>query len=405
MVLSCQAPTVLTKRGLSSVVGASLGALHLATAFPRPVWLDHLLPLLKLQEAVILRATCKAMRAIVADMRADICGLSVKELKAMLTCFPKAATVELYEEDDEDEEEYMTTTEQDRLVAWLVKRGNSLTRIDRQWDTRGPFVRRAWQAGVFKTVRSVSLDFSEEFDRNLIIEGLVSGVESISITISQERHVERAALGYLRHFPALKDITCSLVGEEIGLPPFIPPSLEALSLDSHFGKAVLVLRCLPPMIESSGAKLRRLELGFDTLSHRDTARGVRSLLQACAATLTEVTLSASKSLASAVEVVEGLASCPHLECLTTPISTFAVLPPGGGIAFRLARLRLNYCYGDTRAEGDRLSLSDLALWGVMARGGFPTLSSLSLMPHGWRWGAELGPAVVAAFESRARSRS
>jgi hypothetical protein len=59
------------------------------------VWLDHLLPLLTLREAVTLRATCKAMRAIVADMRADLGERPVKHLKAMLTCFPKADTIDL----------------------------------------------------------------------------------------------------------------------------------------------------------------------------------------------------------------------------------------------------------------------------------------------------------------------
>jgi hypothetical protein len=61
------------------------------------VWLAYLLPLLTLHEVVTLRATCKAMRAIVADLSADLGEQPVKHLKAMLTCFPKAHAVDLYE--------------------------------------------------------------------------------------------------------------------------------------------------------------------------------------------------------------------------------------------------------------------------------------------------------------------
>jgi hypothetical protein len=123
---------VRTKRGFSPSVGASQGALDLATAFPRPVWLDHLLPLLTLREAVTLRATCRDIRAIVADMPADLRVRPVKHLKAMLTCFPKANTIELHEKDP------MTEVEQDSLLAWLKERGNSLTCIDSIWETKGP---------------------------------------------------------------------------------------------------------------------------------------------------------------------------------------------------------------------------------------------------------------------------
>jgi hypothetical protein len=104
---------VLTKRGRSGghEVGASQGALHLATAFPRPVWLDHLLPLLTIRETVTLRAICKAIRAIVADMPADLGRRPVEDLKAMLTCFPKAHAINLREDGS------MTEAEQDSLLA------------------------------------------------------------------------------------------------------------------------------------------------------------------------------------------------------------------------------------------------------------------------------------------------
>jgi hypothetical protein len=56
---------------------------------------------------------------------------------------------------------------------------------------------------------------------------------------------------------------------------------------------VLLLGSLPPMIKSSGAKLRRLDLSLSVSTREggDLPRGVRSLLQACAPTIQEVTLS------------------------------------------------------------------------------------------------------------------
>jgi hypothetical protein len=195
-----QASTVLTKRIFAAAhdAGASQGgALQLATAFPRPVWLDHLLPLLEIGGAVTLRATCKATRAIVADTPADLGNRPVEHLKAVLTCFPKAVTVVLYTEDT------MTPAEKDSLIEWLQGRANSLTCIDGERQCVEPFHRRAWRAGVCKAVKLVRLNIREEEDRDLIIDGVVSSVESMRVKFSDEvSPIERAALGYLRHLRA-----------------------------------------------------------------------------------------------------------------------------------------------------------------------------------------------------------
>jgi hypothetical protein len=219
---------------------------------------------------------------------------------------------------------------------------------------------------VFKTVTSVRLDVFDEGERNLIIDGIVSGVEAILVSLADEvDQLQRAAVGCLRDFAALKKIRCSLGLGDTALPPFIPPSLEHLSLETDVcDQPVLLLGCLPPMIKSSGAKLRRLDLDFESLD-AVVARGVRSVLQACASTLKMVTLMVDVPFESAVEVMEGLASCQHLERVEAPISTFAVMPPGG-TTFRLVHLRLSlsYSHGDAHR-----ALSSLELWGLMARGG------------------------------------
>jgi hypothetical protein len=114
----------------------------------------------------------------------------------------------------------------------------------------------------------VHLSLEDVDDRDMIIDGLVSGVESITVDLSDEvLQIERAALGYLRHFPALKHITCALGSGDTSLSPFIPPSLEALWLDcTACSEPLQLLGCLPPMIESSQAKLRSAPV------HREPSR-------------------------------------------------------------------------------------------------------------------------------------
>jgi hypothetical protein len=256
-----------------------------------------------------------------------------------------------------------------------------------------PFLRKAWQAGVFKTVKGTGLRLDQEEDRDLLIDGVVSSVESIRLCLSNEApQVERAAL---------KDMSCTLIGEDLvvdvpGLPPFIPTSLETLTLSiSGCTHPVLLLGHLPPMIESSGAKLRCLNLRLDQLDDEETARRVGTILQVCASTLKDVKLEVDLPFESAPEVAEGLASCPHLERLTAPISTFAVVPPGPSVSFPIVHLRLSCKLG----EDDTLSsISGNMLWELTAQGGFPSLTFLHIALCDWNLGAELGPVMVAAFE-------
>jgi hypothetical protein len=137
---------------LRTMPGQARAVCHLATAFPRPVWLDHLLPLLTLGGTLTLRATCKAMRAIVADMPADLGERPVQHLRDILACFPTAVTLELYEEPS------MTEAERDSLIAWLDGRATGLACIQRECSVE-PLVRRAWRAGVCKAVKHVRLDY------------------------------------------------------------------------------------------------------------------------------------------------------------------------------------------------------------------------------------------------------
>jgi hypothetical protein len=389
--MPCQASTVLAKRGFPEDLGASQGAL--ATAFPRALWLSHLLPSLQLREAVSLRTTCKALRAIVAEMPADLGIRPLESLQRMLTCFPKAWRVELRGGDT------MTQEEQDSLLAWLKGRENFLTHVGFEDSHLGfedspldPFHRRAWRAGVFKRVKGVTLWLDGEDDKDLIIEGFVSGVESLGVhALGTAPQVERLVMGYIRTFRALTKLECSL--EDLG-DISLPPSLEVLELTLHPSRQPVLLGGLAPMIESSGAKLRRLKLTVDELTDQDAARGVGSLFRACAPTLREASLLVHNPFESAKAVAEGLAACPQLERVSAPMSTFRVMPLDGSVIFHVSHLVLDEC---DRVFDDEAT-PDFALWRVMARGGFPSLSSLSLEGGRYKLDGECGPAMAAAFE-------
>jgi hypothetical protein len=383
---------VLTKRAFSVLLGASEGGLQLASALPAPVWLEHLLPLLTIREAVVLRTTCSAIRDIVADLRVDLDEHQVQDLRAILTCFPKAERITLHEDDP------MSQAEEDSLISWLEERENSL--ILEHWKptnrflSTGRFLRRAWRAGIFKSVESAEFDLSFEDDGDRLVQGAISHVKSVDVEISPEApHVEQAALGYLRNFPALTHICFLMPWEDPEFPDFMPPSLESLTLLSHEidYEPLLLPGRLSSMIESSGAKLRTLELNLFNLDDEVTAQGLRSLLQACAPTLTHVDLHVESPILASMEVVAGgLASCERLRRVAAPMSTFAT--PPGIVTAGLVQLLLQW------HPGGRQESSDFALWGLMARGDLPSLSWLSLSCEGWRWGADVGPAMAAAFE-------
>jgi hypothetical protein len=225
------------------------------------------------------------VRAIVAEIPADLGDLPLKHLKGVLSCFPKACSFCLSDDDS------LTLEEQDSLTAWLKDRPNSLTRADQQWETVGGFLKLAWRAGVLKTVKKGDLMLEDEGCRDLIIEGFVSGVESITTELSEGgAHVERAALGYLRHFPALKLITLFAPEEDSTLPAFTPSSLEVLTLELWNSEPALLVGSVPRTIDSSGAKLRHLKVVTKSLSDERTSRGLGSLTRPGGPTLQEVDL-------------------------------------------------------------------------------------------------------------------
>jgi hypothetical protein len=213
---------VLTKRAFSVDLGASEGGLrlNLASGFTRTVWLERLLPLLTIRETLILRTTCSAIRDIVAEMRADLDERQVEDLREMLTCFPKAERIIL------NDDGTMSEAEEDSLLAWLEEHGNCLTSIEGTWEPKTRFLRRAWRAGIFKSVEGVAIELFEEGDRDLVVHGAISHVKSVSVKfLHEEPHVEQAVLGFLRTLPAVTYICCCMGSEDPALPPFIPPSL------------------------------------------------------------------------------------------------------------------------------------------------------------------------------------
>jgi hypothetical protein len=288
----------------------------------------------------------------------------------MLTWFPKARTIIIREKTR------LTPPEEDSLIGWLQERGNSLVGIQ-AISALGPFVRRAWRAGPFKTVKAVGLRLQNEEDRALITDGAVSGVESLVISLSpQVTEPEQGALGCTRHFAALRHLRCRVRGLGGCQPPALHPAV-ARGPSSRL-----------PLVRPAGAaaglspRHDRVQRSQDPTSWSEsqgpgdeaTACGVRSLIQSCASTVRSFALESSSPIDAAVEVVEGLASCQNLDIVQAPPRVFETMPMliRGSITFRLVHLRLS----DGPVDGS--DVSSLELWGVMARGGFPVLQSLWL---------------------------
>jgi hypothetical protein len=254
-------------------------------------------------------------------------------------------------------------------------------------------------------VKNVFVDLSVEAHRALVMDGIVAGVESLEFFDSRSQpEIERAVMGYFRHFPALKEMKFHPWNDMDPPPLLVPPTLEVLTLNADmdedapspfFGR-------LGTVIKNSGARLRKVEIeNSGALKQPGTRSSLRTFLFECSSRLKTLHLDNGYDLQSAPEVVEGLAGCEGLEAVEARCNLFAVMPPGPCVLRSLVDLSI---LGDWCMDEDRRGLSSLGLWGLMARNGLPVLACLRFdCRGGWKWGmeeggAELGSQLVAAFE-------
>jgi hypothetical protein len=227
------------------------------------VWEDHLLPQLEFKEAARLGCTCKALRGLVREKFRDIGRIKLEKLQAALTTFPKARTMAPYLFTWGEWGDAKAQT----LREWLLGGGHAegitiagmTFRAGNHIDSLfNDTVHAALQGGVLPSLKALAADLQHGSHRATLTYELVSGMHELSLKVSSKGiEAQLAALGLMRQLPALAKLEIveeidHSVDESVQWPPFIPPSLKALSIGAHDGKPLcLSLLCaLPGMLDA-----------------------------------------------------------------------------------------------------------------------------------------------------------
>jgi hypothetical protein len=423
-------------------------------ALPTAVWEDHLLPLLTCRDAARLGCTCEALRGVVREhYKWDLGKVTRGDLRAALTTFPRARTVELkaeYGEECGDEGEVA------RLVQWLREGGAGRHITDMVvdvWDgsrhVAGPadvrdgcnnsLVHRALRAGALPSLRGVLVRLSEAVERALLSDGFVGGADELHLTLQcdeQPDHPEMApqlaALGLVRHLASLTKLEIDIHGDgyyTLPWPPFIPPSLQELHIAMYSncrdGNDSLT-RAVAGMLGASGARLDRLEvlLPLDFYAVGDGLLHLAQALRCCSPSLKSCLVDMSQFRSDdllkttqdtldvpeqdpdygdeierlrvhCADVLAGLSTCSLLQTLVLLAMPFEPLFPPGTAFPRLTHLKIR--------DYERKHPPDagaMGVWELMASGGLPALAQLSVtLRGGWGGVKEMRSRVAPALEA------
>jgi hypothetical protein len=143
---------------------------------------------------------------------------------------------------------------------------------------------------------------------------------------------QRAAIEHLRRLPCLRFLCFKDSSYGQGCPSFVPSSLTHLSLRTeHMPSLESLLRDVPSMLETSGARLKKFSVRFVGIRAEGGAALAR-VLRVCAPTLKTLDLCKSEDdgdcSACAPEVARGIASCSKkLQELHMPWVIFSNLSP------------------------------------------------------------------------------
>jgi hypothetical protein len=396
------------------------------------VWEDHLLPPLTGKEAARLAHTCKALGVVVRDhFVGDIGNVRIQKLQAALTALPRARSVTPYC----DEKEGPDDEEREALVKWLSsgEHGRHITTIttmaamSRTNNGANDIIHEALQRGALPSLTAVAVNLESETQRAALTIGDLGGIHELRLTVSCDDEMEDleeklVVLGTVRDLRDLTklDLEVSIWSGDHDLVqwrPFIPSSLKALSVDTEESSDSLnrsLLRALPDMLETSGARLDRLELKVDPEREDigDWLTPVGEALYLCSSTLKSFSLvtDCDISLADEAEDYEGqverlrthwadvlacLSTCRELEQLVLPHADFEPLFPLGTAFGRLTDLEISVYERERPPDA-----GVVGLWELMASGGLPVLAKLSLRLRG-RWGGmkEAKARVALALEA------
>jgi hypothetical protein len=252
----------------------------------------------------------------------------------------------------------------------------------------------------------------------------------LNLETSEGLGPQLAALGLVRQLPALAtlEVTVSTQDhddnddDEVQWPPFTPPSLKTLRLNSDrfpgcddpLGRSLRA--ALPGVLEASGARLERLEV---TLPSHFTAIGdglvhLAQALRCCSPTLKAFHLSTEDDYVKIIcdgddsaaeaerrrvgwaELLSGVSACRELQVLALPHIGIGPLFPPGTVFARLTHLQIS----DHEREHPPDDARGVGLWELMASGGLPALATLKVTVLGESVGAEevrtrLAPALEA----------
>jgi hypothetical protein len=401
-------------------------------AVPIAVWEDHLLPLLRCQDAARLGCSCKALRGVVREHFKDVGQINTESLEAALTSFPRVRTVVVGFLEDTGRSDVV-----EALVQWLREggRGRSLERVTTMSEYAGDVFHKVLQEGTLPSLKCVPAVLKNETHRASLTGGLVAAVHELRVTFDTWMadavylRPQLAALGLVRQLPALAKLEVTIggwrYGEAVQWPPFIPPSLKSLRIELWLKDVFAtesLLHALHDMLGASGARLDRLEVLLP-IKFKFIGNGLVHLAQAlrcCSPTLKGFYLGMldssgtwvapplhvdkeTEGYASKLEwlrvqwadVMSGVSACRELEVLVLPrITVEPLFPPGTAFA-SLTHLEIS----DHEREY-RPAAGVMGLWKLVASGGLPALAKLSLRLEG-RWGGieEVRTRVAPALEA------
>jgi hypothetical protein len=363
--------------------------LSLVTALPPSLLQEHLRPWLRTLEVAGLRVACKALRALVKEWPMH----PVAELQAALICFPSII-------DDG------MTIRADREATCSRGRGVVESRVVELLRGHGgtigaaPLICRASGGAAQPHLFQARLAVKDPIHRQILSGGKLRLLKDVRVTIRQSNRKQLQALEHLRHLPDLRRLSLTCGRALATFPPFIPPSLKALTLlIMPIGPLQSPLRELPSMLQASGASLVEFKFVCKEELLAECGAALAQVLRTCSSTLKTLELAGSsgerRDYSYISDLVPGLMSCcDTLEILKCPWAVFSALLATCPTFPRLTNLSLK---GRAGAAIDLTS----PVWNIMASGRFPALDVLDItFSHGilWRQG-EGGDRLARAFEA------
>jgi hypothetical protein len=305
-----------------------------------------------------------------------------------------------------------------REITIVTTRTTRESDLDFRYDDAvDDIIHAALRSGALPSLKTVAGRLTDVAYRASLTGGLLGATHELRLSIEWRRdHAlapQLAALGLVRQLPALAKLELHLyagVGDEedddeprgVQCPPFIPPSLKALSIETDREVRDNSLLCaLPGMLGASGARLERLEVRFSsqhTVIFADLVN-LAEALRCCSPTLKHFHLSARDHSCIQIrhpwaddyedqmerlrvqwaEVLAGVSACRELQVLILRhIEVEHCFPPGAAFA-RLTHLEIH--------DRPQEHAGGVGLWELMASGGLPALATLKVTPLG-RWGWE-----------------